>query len=143
MSERRVKILRLMRSQTRVKAGQLSGRLAAIKDQEYQEFDLADRVRQMRDHARLGATSIGHGGDLTWATFVGKTLTEQLCASHERSAELQRERAALEAELSKVMTREKSLRNTQEEALRSVKSIRAELEERRDTPPAPRPPGSR
>lgn len=138
MSERRERILGIMNRQTRAQAGKLSARLAELRDREYQEFDLADRVRQMREHARLGKETTGHEGDLKWAVFVGVTLTKQLSASTQRSAKMRGERAALEAELSKLMMREKSIRENLEEVVRTNRDGRALLEDSKDPPWASR-----
>jgi len=131
MSERRERLLGVLHLKARMAAAQLNARLSAVQAQQYREFDVADRVRAMRAHSALPPGARAHEGDLSAAAFLGRALSEQLTASQDRSAELSKERAALEAELRHALARESTIKETRAETAKATRSARAELEDKK------------
>ena len=104
MSERKEYVLGLMRRQARAKRDRLGKDLAATRQKEMLEFDLAERIGTILDQTQAPQAQPDRIGELTSIGFMTRRLVEQLESSSKRyasptltrSSKLQKELMCLE-----------------------------------------------
>ena len=129
MSARQHRILTLMARQENREMGHLSMQLGHLRQQEMQQFDMADRLGQMLDQTATLPPQPMTPGQLSTAHFMGRTLVQQLEATRSQMARTRQERAAVEQDLSQHQRRQQILQDRAELNRRALNLARAEAED--------------
>jgi hypothetical protein len=129
MSARQHRLLTLMARQENRDLGHLSIQLGHLRQQEMQQFDIADRLGQMLDQTATLSTQPMTPGQLSTAHFMGRTLVQQLEATRSQIARTRQERTAVEQDLSQHQRRQQILQERADLCRRALHLARAEAED--------------
>ena len=134
MSARQHRLLTLMARQENRELGHLSMQLGHLRQQEMQQFDMADRLGQMLDQSAQAPAEPMTPGQLSTAHFMGRTLVQQLEATRSQMARTRQERAAVEQDLSQHQRRQQILQERADLSRRALHVARAEAEDNATLP---------
>jgi len=125
MSPRRANLYSLMARKQQTQLSRIANALNVENARQMQQFDMADRLRQMLEENNLQSDGGNHPltlGQLATAHSMGQLLVKQLEQTNHELDEGQKRQSALKKDMAQVGQRERILKERAEEARRAAMS---------------------